>query len=46
MVAFSGTKFSCVITDKGSGGTISFSDVTGKQIKNRAISKGDKPFSE
>lgn len=44
VVAFTGTSFSCVITNKDIDKTISFSDITGKVIKNRAISKGSKKF--
>lgn len=42
-VAYSGPKFTCTLT-KQKNETIIFSDITGKVIKNRAISKGCERF--
>jgi hypothetical protein len=45
VVAYTGTGFTCTITNKGTDKTIVFSDVTGKVIKNRSVTKGAKKFS-
>src|SRR5688572_6149738 len=42
--AFSGTGFTCVVTDKETDKTVTIEGVTGKKIKNYAHEKGAKEF--
>lgn len=40
VVAFTGTQFTCVITNLENDKTIEFSSITGKKIKNQAYETG------
>lgn len=44
VVAFSGTKFNCVITNKANDKTIEFSGTTGSRIKGQAYETGSSPI--
>lgn len=45
VVAYTGTQFDCIITNKDTSDTIEFSGVTGRVMKGRANERGSKNFS-
>jgi hypothetical protein len=44
VLAYSGTRFKCVITNSDDGKTITIEGTTGKKIKNQAHETGSKKF--